>query len=58
MIPSRAKAVGRLTKILNPGFNMDAFEDSFSAWEDEILKYEKETKTTLSDEVRIGVCCC
>jgi hypothetical protein len=34
---------------------MDAFEDTFSAWEDGILKYAKETKTTLSDEVRIGI---
>ena len=55
MVPSKAKSVGRLTKILKPDFNMNAFEDTFSSWEDEILKYEKETKTQLSDDVKIGI---
>ena len=55
MLPSRAKSVGRLTRILKPNFNMDAFEDSFSVWEDDLVKYEKETKTKLSDDIRIAV---
>jgi len=55
MLPSRAKAVGRLTRILKPSFNMNAFEDTFSAWEDEITRYEKETQTRLTDEVKIAI---
>ena len=41
MLPGRVKSVGRLTKILNPNFNMENFKDSFSSWEGEIGKYTK-----------------
>jgi len=55
MVPSKARSVGRLSKILKPDFNMNAVEDTFSSWEDEIIKYEKETKTPISDYVKIGI---
>jgi len=55
MIPGNAKSVGRLSKILRPNLNNGSFEDSFSSWEDEIQKYEKETKSTLSDDVKVAV---
>jgi len=55
MIPGNAKSVGRLSKILRPNLNNDPFEDSFSSWEDERQKYEKETKSTLSDDVKVPV---
>ena len=53
MVPSKARSVGWLSKILKPDLNMNVFEDTFSSWEDEIIKYEKETKTPISDDVKI-----
>ena len=47
--------MGRLSKILKPFFDKGNFEDNFSAWEDEVHKYEKETATSLSDSVKIAV---
>ena len=34
---------------------MSACEDSLSTWEEEINKYEKETSTQLSDDIKIGI---
>ena len=34
---------------------MNSFEDSFSAWGDETHRYEKETGTRLTDEVKIAI---
>ena len=55
-IPSQATAVGRLTKILEPScMERGKCQDAFAAWEDELLKYEKETDSRLSDDVKIAV---
>ena len=56
-LPSRARAVGRLSKILKPDFSgaNTSFEDSLAAWEDEVAKYERETSTSLSDDVKFAV---
>ena len=54
-LPTRAKAVGRLSAILKPKFNMQSFEDSLASWEEEIQKYEKETTSALSGDVKIAV---
>ena len=41
-IPSKARAVGRHTRILEPsGMEQGNFEDALAAWVDEILRYEK-----------------
>ena len=42
-IPSRARAVGRLTRILKPDFTGASFEDRLAQWEEENARYEKET---------------
>ena len=55
-IPPKARAVGRLTQILeHSGMERGQFEDSLAAWEDAILKYEKATNSRLSDDVKIAV---
>lgn len=46
-ILSKARAVGRLPKILKPSFWDNHFEDSLATWEGDILKYDQET-TALS----------
>ena len=55
-IPSKARAVGRLAKILEPSdMERGNIEDTLAAWEDEILKYEKGTNSRLSDDLKIAV---
>ena len=54
-IPSRQRAIGRLTHIMGPDFKSAPFEDAMTAWEDEISKYEKETGHSLPDDVKIAV---
>ena len=52
---SQARAVGRLTRTLKPNCTGINFEDNLATWEDEILKYEKETATTLPNDAKIAV---
>ena len=40
-IPSKASAVGKLPRILEPPIKKGSFEDTLASWEDEISKYEK-----------------
>ena len=48
--------MGKLTKILEPsGMERGKLEDTLAAWEDEVLKYEKESNSRLSDDVKIEV---
>ena len=54
-MPTRSRAMGRLGAILKPSFNMNAFEDSLSTWEEEVTKYEKETSTVLAGDLKIAV---
>ena len=55
VLPSRVKALGRLSTILEGSFKMDNFEDSLASWEEEINKYEKETSTPLAHDTKICV---
>ena len=56
-IPLKARAVARLTQILEPSGGMErgSFEDRLASWADGILKSEKETNSKLSDDVKIAV---
>ena len=53
-LSKKTMSIGRLTNVLKPHFDKNNFEDSFSAWEDEITEYEKEARTTLSDDLLIA----
>ena len=54
-IPTKAKAAGSLSVLLRKKFPEDDFESHFDAWEHEIAKYERDTKTFVSDDVKIGI---
>ena len=55
-IPSKARVVGGLTKILeSSGMERGHFEATLAAWENEVPNHEKETNSTLSDDVKISV---
>ena len=54
-MPTRSRGMGRLGATLKPTFNMSAFEDSLASWEEEINKYEKETSSQLSSDLKIAV---
>ena len=52
-MPPKARAVGRLTKILQPsGMERGNFEVTLAAWEDAILNSEKETDAKLMTTFR------
>ena len=50
-----ARQFGTLGQILEPVFNETTFLDDFIKWESDITKYERETATQLSDNVKIAV---
>ena len=52
---SKSRAVGKLTNVEPSGMARGNVEDTLAAWEDEILKSEKETNSTLSEDVNIAV---
>ena len=54
-IPTVAKAAGSLSTLLRKKFPEEDFEAHFDAWEHEIAKYERDTRSIVSDDVKIGV---
>jgi len=54
-IPLGTRSIGYLTKLLKPTFNHNNFEESFSTWEFEVDRYERDNNTQLPDKVKISV---
>ena len=54
-IPLGTRSVGYLTKLLKPTFDSNNFEESFSNWEFELSRYERDNNTTLPDQIKIAV---
>lgn len=53
-IPTKARAVGRLSNILKSSFWDNNFEDSIADWETDILKHDRETQSSFPDDVKIA----
>ena len=54
--PLGTRSIGYLTKLLKPTFNHNNFEGSFSTWEFEAKRYERDNNTQLlPDQVKIEV---
>ena len=47
--------MGYLTKLLKPTFNHNNFEESFSTWEFEVERFERDSNTQLPDQVKIAI---
>ena len=54
-IPLGTRSIGYLTRLLKPTFNHINFEESFSTWEFEVGRYERDNNTQLPDQVKIAV---
>ena len=54
-IPLGTRSIGYLTKLLKPTFNHNNFEESFSTWEFEVERCERDNNTQLPDQVKIAV---
>ena len=54
-IGTRSISIGYLTKLLQPTFDTNNFEESFSLWGLEPNKYERDNNTQLPDAVKIAV---
>ena len=54
-LPVRTRSIGYLTKILKQTFDNNNFEESFSNWEFELDRYERDNNTQLLDQVKIAV---
>ena len=54
-MPIGTRSIGYLTKLLKPTFDNNNFEESFSNWEFELNKYERDNSTQLPDQVKIAV---
>ena len=54
-IPLGTRSIGYLTKLLKPTFDSNNFEESFSNWEFELSRYERDNNTTLPDQIKIAV---
>ena len=53
--PIGTRSIGYLTKLLEPTFDTNNFEESFSNWEYEIQQYESDNSTNLPDQVKVAV---
>jgi len=53
--PLGTRSIGYLTKLLEPTFDTNNFEESFSNWESEIQQYESNNTTNLPDQVKVAV---
>ena len=53
--PIGTRSIGYLTKLLEPTFDNNNFEESFSNWEYEIQQYESDNSTNLPDQVKVAV---
>ena len=54
-IPVGTRSIGYLTKLLKPTFDTNNFEESFSTWEFELARYERDNNAQLPDQVKIAV---
>ena len=54
-LPVGTRSIGYLTKLLKPTFDSNNFEESFSNWEFEVNRYERDNNTQLPDQVKIAV---
>ena len=54
-LPLGTRSIGYLTRLLKPTFDTNNFEESFSTWEFEINKYERDNNTILPDNIKIAV---
>ena len=55
MIPTGTRGVAYLTRLLKPTFDANNFEDSFTAWEYELNKFETENQAPLPDAVKVAI---
>ncbi len=53
--PIGTTSIGYLTKLLEPTFDSNNFEESFSNWEFDIQQYESDNSTSLPDQVKVAV---
>ena len=49
------RSIGYLTKLLKPKFDNNNFEESFTTWEIELARFERDNGSTLPDTVKIAV---
>ena len=54
-IPLGTRSIGHLTRWLKPTFDKNNFEESFSTWEFELQRFERDNGQTLPDSVKIAV---
>ena len=54
-IPLGTRPIGYLTKLLKPTFDMNNFEETFSQWEFELNKFERDNGHALPESVKIAV---
>ena len=54
-IPLGTRSIGYLTRLLKPKFDNNNFEESFSTWEFELARYERDNNAQLPDQVKIAV---
>ena len=54
-IPLGTRSIGYLTKLLKPTFDSNNFEESFSNWEFELSRHERDNNTTPPDQIKIAV---
>ena len=54
-IPLGTRSIGYLAKLLKPTFDMNNFEETFSQWEFELNKFERDNGNTLPESVKIAV---
>ena len=53
--PLGTRSIGYQTKLLEPTFDTNNFDESFSNWEYEIQQYESDNSTNLPDQVKVAV---
>ena len=54
-IPLGTRLIGYLTKLLKPTFDINNFEETFSQWEFEIYKFERDNGQAFPESVKIAV---
>lgn len=54
-LPVGTRSIGYLTKLLKPTLDPNNFEESFSNWEFDVNRYEKDNNATLPDQVKIAI---
>ena len=47
--------MGYLTQLLKPTLDPNNFEESVSDWEYELTRFEKDSNTTLPDQVKVAI---